>query len=738
MLKQVNTNIIRVEGKDVIEGKYTVKANNYKKYKATFDYSLVALELEKDGAEFRTINNKQYTNDIVLVKFKFGIDTVKENKLKIKAIKNYVRNKNEIEIRVSESVIKDNNSKLKNELLIDNEYEEKVKNINNKIQLKSKNEIRQQKEIIENNNNKLRDKLLANETDKLKIYAINNYINNKNQIEIKNKTTVIRKDNNRLKKELLVDKKHELRTMAIEKYLENKNYIDLNNNKFLIKKNNKEIQNGLISDYLMNRKEIREDLYKNGFDITFAETGETIHYQRFLRSSGSSRVGKCLFIKQELHDRIMNWCYMGLNIDEMTETDLASLESYLALPASSIIDTITGITPENVLFINEVKSTFEEKAMCTEIVKDKKGQDVLHTEEKLMSITNSIHDGQALLCESVFEENGYKDKGMLLLRNRFFKGACFQTRIQKWFEDNKITKIEQLNGYTRATDISQIKLIFNDTCVKFVKFGTREEWLNRLEDNWGICKYEKPTHHFKGNLVSTHYQLLNTLNFDRNEMVELLKPTMDYFDLMLNDTRVMRNFIGAKVDEIEDLKDSNMVISALIGLNEEYAETKLYKNFRDDKRKAFLSELQKGRILIKGTYSVLFGNGIEMLKEAIGEYKGNSILNNNEVYCTAFGNNKELLGCRSPHVTMGNLALMKNVKVKAIDDYFNLTDNIICVNSIGANTLERLSSADFDSDQLLLTDSPLMIEKLKLHYDRFLVPTSDVKAKKVKRLNNAE
>jgi len=207
--------------------------------------------------------------------------------------------------------------------------------------------------------------------------------------------------------------------------------------------------------------------------------------------------------------------------------------------------------------------------------------------------------------------------------------------------------------------------------------------------------------------------------------------------LMLNDIRVMRNFVGAKVDDIEDLKDSNLTISALIGLNDEYSETKLYKNFRDDKRKSFIKELQKGRILIKGTYSVLFGNGIEMLKEAIGEYKGNSILRDNEVYCTAFGNT-ELLGCRSPHVTMGNLALMKNVKVKAIDDYFNLTDNIICVNSIRANTLERLSSADFDSDQLLLTDSPLMIEKLKLHYDRFLVPTSNVKATKVKRLNNAE
>ncbi|WP_205449712.1 hypothetical protein [Clostridium botulinum] len=633
------TNIIKAEGKDLIGGKMVIKANNYKKYKATFDYSLVAEELAEDGAEFYEVSDKQFTDDIINVRFKLSTYNKEEYK------------------------------KLRSECKLN-----KVKEVN---KVKENNKILKKEEL----------KGVKRDDKKTREYLKEKY-KNKNRTEIS-----------------------EIR----DKY------------------------KNIINEYkktIKSTKEIRQDLYENGFDITFAKTGEIVHYVRFLRSSGSSRVGICLFIKEELHDKIMNWCYMGLNIDEMTETDLASLEAYLSLPASSIIATIKGIKAENILFIKEVKDTFTENAMCTEIENNDNG-DCLYTSEKEMEITNSIHDGQALMDASLFNDNGYADKGMLLLRNRFFKGACFNTNIQKWFTDNNITDVSQLNGYTRATNISQIKLILNDTCVKFVKFGSREDWLDKLEDRWGVVKYEKPTHHFKGNLVSTHYQLLNTLNFNRDEMVELLKPTMEYFNLMLNDSRVMRNFIGANVDDIEDLKDNNLMISALVSISDEYSKTKLYTNFRDEKRKSFLKQLQKGHILIKGTYSVLFGNPIEMLKESIGKYTGASIFKKGEVYCTNF-KNVELLGCRSPHVTMGNLALMKNVHIKAIDTYFNLSENIICVNSIGENTLERLSSADFDSDSLLLTSSELAIEKLKLHYNKFLVPTSNVQATPVQRLNNSE
>ncbi len=49
------------------------------------------------------------------------------------------------------------------------------------------------------------------------------------------------------------------------------------------------------------KSELREDLYENGFVC------DGIKYIRWKRSSGSSRVGKCLFINETLYKRIHKW-----------------------------------------------------------------------------------------------------------------------------------------------------------------------------------------------------------------------------------------------------------------------------------------------------------------------------------------------------------------------------------------------------------------------------------------------
>lgn len=506
-------------------------------------------------------------------------------------------------------------------------------------------------------------------------------------------------------------------------------------------------------------KALREDLYENGFYIDFINKAgeiETIHYVRFKRSSGSSRVGKCLFIKEDLYKPMMVWSYIDICHDFGIPIDLASIEAYIALTTSSIIDTMDDIKKENILIIDEFKSEVKERAMATEIIVDDKGKDRLHTEAKDITIYNDIWDGQALLCETVFNKERtkdnktytYKDKGMLLVRNRLFKGACFNTRIQKFFEDAGITKIEELNGITLAKDIKDIKLICTKSCIKYEKFGDMRNWLNLLEDRWGIVKYDKPTHHIMGRYVSTHYQLLQTVLFNRDETLKFLEPTMDYINKVLNDTRVMRNHLKMKVGkediEIDDINATDEMIMTMLGLTDEFAKTQMYRDFRDDVKDSFVKNLKKGHVLIEGNYSVLFGNGMEMLKSTIKDtnnpyyFTGKSVLDAGEIHSNNFKYGIDLLGCRSPHVTFGNLLIAKNVECKALDTYFNLSRQILCVNSIGENLLERLSSCDFDSDSILLSNSEQLISKVKENYNKFLVPTSLVKAEKVPRENTAK
>lgn len=429
--------------------------------------------------------------------------------------------------------------------------------------------------------------------------------------------------------------------------------------------------------------EIRTELYKNGFIC------DGIKYIRFKRSTGSSRVGKCLFIDEKLYKQMHQWEMCGINVKNGQKVDLAALESYISLTLSSIIDTIQ-LSSKNILVVGDYESVFKDTAVAVKL--DENGRLKSGAEE--VEIKNSIWDGQSLLDSSMFGE--YSGHGMLLLRSRFFKSCCFNTNIQKWFEDNGITCVSQLNGYTEAKDIKDIKLITTPNSIKYLKFGSLKDWLWTLEPTFGVVKYEKPTPYFDGRLVQSHYQLLNTIQLTYDEVKEILKPSLDYLLKLKTDPAVLRYHIAYKEEPIyaESLVSKNDIVYKLLGINDKFSETKIYYHFREDLIKSLMKNLRKGHILINGNYSTLFGNPIEMLEMAIGKFNGESNIGVGNISCSNFEYGKTLLGSRSPHCTMGNVLLSKNKHFDIIDNYFNLTKEIVCVNSINENTLECLSGAD--------------------------------------------
>ena len=280
---------------------------------------------------------------------------------------------------------------------------------------------------------------------------LNKYINIMKEIELSNMKYEISLEQNELKKK------------AIEKYYNNKILTNINNIKYI----NRNIT----------KQEIRNKLYKNGFDINI--NGKNRHFVRYKRTSGSARVGKCLFIDDRYYKKMLDWSFAGIKHKPTTDIDVAGIEAYISLPTSSSIGRFK-LKPENILLIDDEKSTFTDTVMATKLineVKDKEGNIIdgdLHTDIETTEITNKIFDGESLLDESIFLENGYEDKAILQLRNIFFKGIGVRTKIQQFFKDNNITDVSQLKGDTIATDISQIKLITTPSSVKYLKFGAFE------------------------------------------------------------------------------------------------------------------------------------------------------------------------------------------------------------------------------------------------------------------------
>lgn len=480
---------------------------------------------------------------------------------------------------------------------------------------------------------------------------------------------------------------------------------------------------------LKTNAQLRKELYKDGFVCN------GVKYCRLKRSSGSARVGKCLFINEPLFEPMLRFSSGSISLKEGEEIDLAAYESYISLPSSSIIGTLP-ISPENILLIDDYESIFREDVIATH---DEDGW--LTTTERNCEISNNIWDGQSLLDISLFGH--YKEYGMVLLRNLMFKSCCFNCNIQQWFKDNHITDISQLNGKTRAKRIEDVKLITTPSSIKYLKFDTLDNWLDHLYPNFGVVKHDKKTHFFGGRLVQTHYQLINTLQMTKDEVREFLQDSLEFAQILKSNPEVVRYFIKyPDIDTMTPLShpmtNKNAVIYNLMCINDDFTHTKYYQEFLIDLLKAFYKNLKNGHVYVNGNYSTLLGNPMEMLQQTIGRFHGESQIGKGNIHSKRFHYNKTLIASRSPHVTIGNIWLPYNTENKLIDRYFNLTNEIIAINSIGENVLQRLSGADFDSDSVMLSDNEILIRAAKRNYDTFKMPTSFVSAKKVKRYYTPE
>lgn len=477
----------------------------------------------------------------------------------------------------------------------------------------------------------------------------------------------------------------------------------------------------------VNLKSLREHFYANGFCVN------GVHYVRYKRSAGSSREGKCLFIDERLQRAMSKWSECGLK----PQKDLASWESYKALSLSSIKGTVE-IPLDGILFVPYYKSVFQEDVVSVEIEDGR-----LSAKTKQTQITNDIWDGESLLDESVFQKY-YADRHMLLLRGKFFKSCAFRTKLQKWFKDKNITldDLKRRGFVTLAEDINQIVMVTTPNSLKYLKFtgGLTEknirQWAVHTDGTFGVVKYDKSTRFFHGKMVQSSYQLLNTLSLSKQEVKQLLQPSIDYISLLRRDIDFMRyHFTDAfarekdgEEEHMDGLAERADVIFTLMHKCPHFDETELYAHFRNDVVRSLKERLKRGHILLNGTNATLFGNGAELLKYLAGEDIA-SELKPGQIRCERFEDGAKLLCARSPHITMGNLYCVENVLGGGIWDYFDLGENIVCVNAIGENIQQRLNGCDYDSDTMLITDDALLVNAAERYKDFFKVPVCNIQAK---------
>lgn len=494
----------------------------------------------------------------------------------------------------------------------------------------------------------------------------------------------------------------------------------------------------------VSQSDLRKKLYKEGFML------DGTKYVVYKRSSAKSRIGQCLFIKEKLYEPMIKWSRMGIEFrDENINVDFPSLLAYESLVGSSLEDTI-HINPNNILIIDDVVSTF--KRMSNVVKTGSDGYLDSFLEESLIS--NSLFDGESLLESSYFPEG----KSMMLLRNHMFKSAAFNCNIQKFLRLHCPEGIEyddwELNSmYSERILAKDVHLITTPSSLKALKFshlkgsekGMWEYWKKVvIKDNcvFGVCKSEKKSKRGYDDLgrvlQQTSYQMINSLPMTREDIKNFTSFEKEYINRLKNEDE----FFITYLEQTKNDMNTNEMFANLYYTNSDIVKTKLFKNFRKKTISSYVTHVKNGKVRLNGDYCVMLGNPIEFLYHAIGELNPQDpecmALKNNEVHTTLF-DNAELSGFRNPHTSPNNVLLVKNTKNKLIDEYLNLTDNIVCVNAIKFPLQDILSGSDYDSDTVLLIKDDYLLKLTKQVFGKYQVCINQVSSSKRKyKVNNED
>lgn len=311
------------------------------------------------------------------------------------------------------------------------------------------------------------------------------------------------------------------------------------------------------SKQAMSIQQLRDYYYENGATVTWktydSKTGKeiegkekTITYKMLFRNPGKAKEGQCLFIKEDLHEKALDYLTMGLwkRMPDVKGAKIVEMSAYAPLITATAIDYIR-IPMENIFVLEDQKSSCFKRAITvkegnvehTKMVKDfsafeqsineygltfykktaKRNPNLKYVErsrkeleeygidielcpkkevtyykmgcicdrEKEKSeIINTLWDGMGCIDDSIFPENM---EGFIYCRSHFFKSCLFRGKIQEYFKDyygkNYDTAYEtDMTG--RKIKVTDIKVIVTENSLKWIKFLELMSKSGTMEDSF--------------------------------------------------------------------------------------------------------------------------------------------------------------------------------------------------------------------------------------------------------------
>ena len=390
----------------------------------------------------------------------------------------------------------------------------------------------------------------------------------------------------------------------------------------------------------MTTQQLRDYYYENGASVAWktydSKTGNEIKakekiitYRMLLRSPGKAKEGHCLFIKSELHKKVLNYLTMGLweRMPDVKGAKIVEMSAYAPLITATAIDYI-HIPMENIFVLKDRESSCYKRAVTVKSkevehirkVKDysafegyvnqygltfykktanenpelqyvERGRKALaeygidvdlcpkrdvaynkkecycDREEEKSKITNVLWDGMGVIDNSIFPGNM---EGFLYCRSHFFKSCLFRGNVQEYFKDYYGESYEtayETDMTERRIKVTDIKVVITENSLKWTKFLDIMSKSGTVEDGF---KYYSRIMKKDGEM----FAIVKTAH--KSKYDELQRSSFQINNTLLTtDVEVLREIVSPsieycnrlKVDDEAFLKYLKAAVSARYSIN---------------------------------------------------------------------------------------------------------------------------------------------------------------------------
>ena len=436
-----------------------------------------------------------------------------------------------------------------------------------------------------------------------------------------------------------------------------------------------------------------------------------IEYTRLLSTSAGVKKNVIVFTSKRMKEQL----YENLNCErDLTKKFVpAKLEAYISLACSA---SLPVRDPKHILVVHDVETKFKDDVILVNGLESKRPK--VTVEKDYETILNAC-DGLGLISPELAQmwaedvEEDYLPSGMCI-RNAFCKGMVY-TFDFKMFAQEVAKTDTVMDVWGNEHDIQDVDLVLTTSMLKlWDSYSSIDDYLEKTKRNHFTFSLTKVAPEELDNEQTMNYQFLQSLQLDDEDIYQLIKPTLDEFDDILNyDYRKALLYLrGVSLTEKTVTRPPFDYTAAMMinpdMLNDPYTYSKIMHNIKNR-----IDQAKLGVINVHGNFSLLSGDPYTLCQAMFGlEVTG--LLKRGEIYSQYWQDRgvEEVAGFRAPMSVHNNIVKMKIANNDEVNKWYKYMKTITILNAWD-NTCATLNGCDFDGDTIMTTNNVIVLKGIK-------------------------